>query len=777
MIISLWMMLHVLPLGLMKSQMSCQRHGLVIQGANFSDFSFLKTNKVFFGPTCKLYLASPVLSYPCSLQQLKQVRNQTKSHIVLANHNGNGEHEEGRSTPISDDQVFTSIFLASINNDSQENSAVNSSVSISHSQLNPKEHVVDLPVNRKNLLDRLKAVHLHISASEQWNLSRIELCHRNYLVSARNLIHYLALKCLDTEQLQEELSAIGLQNLETINPHVLASVYSGIQLLNNLESRLLDSEAEANSVDINHVFFGDSLKVSKHKNEDFSRTSLRRRAVSYKESLLGPIQDGKPSHIMATVGNEAIECETLLGDLLSNGTTIFRINCAHGVPSVWSEIIRRIKRSSKMLEKPCRILMDLAGPKLRTDRMKEGPSVMKISPKKDATGSVILPAQVWLSYIGFGSPPTHLSPDVVLFVDNKHLLSSLEVGDVLKFCDTRGRKRSLKISKKCPVFAGVGFMAECSRTSYVESGTKLRIKKKHGCSSVGKIVNVPAVEEFVRLKIGDLLIISRDPCLASNEGSPVGGPRVSCSSSYLYDSVKPGEPIAFDDGKIWGVIQGTSSSEIVVSITHASPKGSKLGPEKSINIPQSEIRFEGLTSKDLLDLEFIAEHADMVGFSFIRDVSDVIVLQQELEKRKLQKLGVVLKIETQGGFDKLPFLLLQAMHLPNPLGVMIARGDLAVECGWENLADIQEEILSICGAAHIPVIWATQVLESLVKSGLPTRAEITDVANGQRASCIMLNKGKYITGAVSTLDSILRSSGSQKMKSKLKSLLVPSQQH
>ncbi|MCL7029341.1 hypothetical protein MKW94_017513 [Papaver nudicaule] len=750
----------------------------VIQGANCSDF--LKANRAFLGPTCKLCFTSPVIFYPSSRQQLKQERNRTKCHIVFANHNGNGEPEKGRSNPNSDDEVFTSIFLASRINDSHENSAVNLTAPISHSQLNTREHVVDLPVNRGNLLDRLTAVHLHILASEQWNLSRIELCHRNYLVSAINLIHYLALRCLDVEQLQEELSDIGLQSLETINPHVLASIYSGVQVLKNLESGLLDSEADANSLTLNQLFFGDSLsslKVPKHKTEDFTRSALRRRAFSYKESLLGSLQDGKATHIMVTVGNEVIECETLVNDLLSNGTTIFRINCAHGDPSVWSEIIRRIKSSSLMLEKPCRVLMDLAGPKLRTDRMKEGPSVMKISPKKDATGSVILPAQVWLSYIGSGAPPTHLSPDVVLFLDNKHLLSNLEVGNVLKFCDTRGRKRSLKISKKCSVFAGVGFMAECSRTSYVESGTKLHIKKKHRRSSVGHIVNVPAVEEFVRLKIGDLLTISRDPCLALQEGSPVGGPRVSCSSSYLYDSVKPGEPIAFDDGKIWGVIQGTSSSEIVVSITHASPKGSKLGQEKSINIPQSEIRFEGLTSKDLLDLEFIAEHADMVGFSFIREVSDVIVLQQELEKRKLQKLGVVLKIETQGGFDSLPFLLLQAMHLPNPLGVMIARGDLAVECGWENLANIQEEILSICGAAHIPVIWATQVLESLAKSGLPTRAEITDVANGQRASCIMLNKGKYITGAVSTLDSILCSSGSKKMKSKLKPLLLPSQQH
>lgn len=77
-------------------------------------------------------------------------------------------------------------------------------------------------------------------------------------------------------------------------------------------------------------------------------------------------------------------------------------------------------------------------------------------------------------------------------------------------------------------------------------------------------------------------------------------------------------------------------------------------------------------------------------------------------------------------------MLLEAMKSSNPLGVMIARGDLAVECGWEKLADVQDEILSVCNAARIPVIWATQVLESLVKSGMPTRAELTDVANGRR---------------------------------------------
>ncbi|KAK8583465.1 hypothetical protein V6N13_108825 [Hibiscus sabdariffa] len=103
---------------------------------------------------------------------------------------------------------------------------------------------------------------------------------------------------------------------------------------------------------------------------------------------------------------------------------------------------------------------------------------------------------------------------------------------------------------------------------------------------------------------------------------------------------------------------------------------------------------------------------------------------------------------------------------------MIARGDLAVECGWERLADIQDEILSISDAAHVPVIWATQVLESLVKSGVPTRAEITDVASGRRASCIMLNKGRDIVEAVSTLDNMLNSNTKQ-MKAEVKSV-VPS---
>jgi pyruvate kinase len=89
------------------------------------------------------------------------------------------------------------------------------------------------------------------------------------------------------------------------------------------------------------------------------------------------------------------------------------------------------------------------------------------------------------------------------------------------------------------------------------------------------------------------------------------------------------------------------------------------------------------------------------------------------------------------------------------VGVMIARGDLAVECGYERLAELQEEILWICEAAHVPVVWATQVLEQLAKEGMPSRAEITDAAMGVRAECVMLNKGPHIVQAVAALDDIL----------------------
>ena len=165
------------------------------------------------------------------------------------------------------------------------------------------------------------------------------------------------------------------------------------------------------------------------------------------------------------------------------------------------------------------------------------------------------------------------------------------------------------------------------------------------------------------------------------------------------------------------------------------------------------------------------QHADLVGYSFVRTESDVRQLLEHLEKLGGQHLGLILKIETRKGFDNLPKLLLAAMRTRS-IGIMIARGDLAVECGYQRLAEVQEEILWICEAAHVPVIWATQVLETLSKKGMPSRSEITDAAMGERAECVMLNKGPYAVEAVRALADILKrmQAHQEKKSSKLRQL-------
>jgi pyruvate kinase len=219
--------------------------------------------------------------------------------------------------------------------------------------------------------------------------------------------------------------------------------------------------------------------------------------------------------------------------------------------------------------------------------------------------------------------------------------------------------------------------------------------------------------------------------------------------------VQPGQAIWLDDGKIGAVVQTVMPDEVTLQITHARPAGEKLGAEKGINAPDSNLHLPALTKEDLEALKFAVQNADMVGYSFVRKESDVHALQARLAEFGGEKLGIILKIETREGFDQLPKLLLAAMR-SRAVGVMIARGDLAVECGYQRLAEVQEEILWICEAAHVPVIWATQVLESLAKNGIPSRSEITDAAMGERAECVMLNKGPYIVNAVRTLDDILR---------------------
>jgi pyruvate kinase len=183
--------------------------------------------------------------------------------------------------------------------------------------------------------------------------------------------------------------------------------------------------------------------------------------------------------------------------------------------------------------------------------------------------------------------------------------------------------------------------------------------------------------------------------------------------------------------------------------------GTKLRADKGINFPQSKLKISGLTEKDRRDLKFVTKHADVVNMSFVNTPRDVEELLDAIGKAgKLNELGVILKIETQQGFSNLVNILLAGMRT-YPIGIMTARGDLALEVGWQKIAIIQREIMKLCHAAHVPDIWATQVFENLAKTGIPSRAEMTDVWVAKRSECVMLNKGPYIIEAIAMLDAIL----------------------
>ena len=233
--------------------------------------------------------------------------------------------------------------------------------------------------------------------------------------------------------------------------------------------------------------------------------------------------------------------------------------------------------------------------------------------------------------------------------------------------------------------------------------------------------------------------------------------QASCAMPEVLRDVGPGQPVSMKDGLIVGHVEDVRPEGLVMAVTRTPPEGQPLLAHKGINFPDTALRVSPLTDADFKALDFAAEHADIVGYSFVQRPSEIALLQEELEKRRPGQppMPIIAKVETKLAFVNLPEMIVQAAGR-NPFGVMIARGDLAVEIGYERLSEVQEEILWLCEAAHVPVIWATQVLESLVKRGMPSRGEFTDAAMATRAECVMLNKGAYVAEGIRVLDNVLR---------------------
>lgn len=597
-----------------------------------------------------------------------------------------------------------------------------------HDDVSPDRELVRLLGHLDDILDHLA------SAETQWHALLAPVA-ADYRSSARNIVHYWALRQIDMRAVQRRLAAFGLSSLGHSESHVQAT----IRLVRSAASAMLGKPWQPPAPAVTSGTGG--------------RRLLRSRSVD----LLGPAPATRETRIMVTLPSSAATDPDLTRRLIAGGMNIARINCAHDDAAAWSAMAGHVRQAARDLGRDCRIAMDLAGPKLRTGPLEPGPRCVKLRPRRDAVGHVVTPARARLSAdaepVGAATPQDPTIPVPAAW------LSRRKAGDVITLHDARGAKRHLTLIADPDTG---GLIATTDKTTYLLTGTELTVQSDDDPAPVGLL---PEIEQSLTLHRGDVLHLTRDCSPAPVHAA--GPPRIGCTLPDVFDNARVGEAIHFDDGRISGEIRTADPDTLTVRITRAAAAGSKLKAAKGINVPETTLPVPALTDKDIADLETAVQIADLVEMSFVQDPTDILRLHELLDRPDGERIGIVLKIETRRAFERLPQLLLTAMRRPR-LGVMIARGDLGVEVGYERLAELQEEILWLCEAAHLPVVWATQVLEQLATTGLPSRAEISDAAMGERAECVMLNKGPHIDDALAALDDILhRMSGHHDKKDAL----------
>lgn len=590
------------------------------------------------------------------------------------------------------------------------------------------------PAAWRALVQPLQALREQLLAGEQRWAGAIAQVRPPRRPSARNLVHYLALRSQDLRELQVRLDGLGLSSLGRAEAHVQAAVDRLLGLLHRL-----DGQGGTDRPD----------------GAPAGGLSGPQRLREHTRALLGPGQRARDVRIMVTLPGEAATDPGLVRELIAAGMDVARINCAHDDAAAWTAMARHVRRAAKAAQREVKILMDLGGPKIRTGALPPGPAVLRLKPRRDALGFAVQPARLRLL-------PADRLPDLrevqgCVQVD-PDWLQRLRVGTQIGLTDARGKPRRLLVVET----GRAGAVAETLQGCYLTPEVALGVKGRHGhkvhATYPGGIAPLPGT---LTLYPGDVLQLVAD---ADADTAPAAQTlRMACTLPEVLAQVRVGERVWFDDGRIGGVVRQATPQALAVEIVQARASGERLLPDKGINFPDSELHLPALTAQDRQDLRTVARVADLVGLSFVQSPADVQALLQALQGLDAGPVGVVLKIETLRGFENLPELMLAAMAAP-AAGVMIARGDLAVECGYERLAEVQEEILCCAEAAHMPVIWATQVLENLARTGLPSRAEISDASMGVRAECVMLNKGPFITDAIRTLDDILRRMASHQHK-------------
>jgi pyruvate kinase len=226
--------------------------------------------------------------------------------------------------------------------------------------------------------------------------------------------------------------------------------------------------------------------------------------------------------------------------------------------------------------------------------------------------------------------------------------------------------------------------------------------------------------------------------------------RVGLSDSIA--GVEPGDRVLLDDGRIETTVESVDGDDVVARVE----SGGQLGGRKGVNVPGVDLDLDVVTEKDRADLELAAEKGvDFVAASFVRNGEDVLEVSQTLEEFGAD-VPVIAKIERAGAVENLDDIIDAAY------GVMVARGDLGVECPMEDVPMVQKRIIRRCQAAGRPVITATEMLDSMVHQRRPTRAEASDVANAvlDGTDALMLSAetavGDHPVRVVETMDRIVR---------------------
>jgi pyruvate kinase len=567
------------------------------------------------------------------------------------------------------------------------------------------------------------------------------------ILSLDNLLCYLVLREQNLSALQIRLSEEGLASLAMSESYILFSIehvlrHFGIKPVNTSSLHKIDP------------YRGRLLMILRSK------------------LMFGLMHNERNTHIMVTVDSSDIYQYELIEQLLENGMDIARINCAHNTVREWKLLVDTLRgvedqllQNGKMEGRRCKILMDLGGPKIRTGPMELKVRPLQISSPKDIHGRPMRLVEGFLDSEAsetevFNLERTTLSTFVIAISKiNYGGLGGLKIGQRITFKDARdGRPRILTVLERIsPTRVRIGL----EHTAFLKEGIKLECQitdsdNDRKCSFTVGVTKPQPIE--IGVEAGNLLRLYRDKRLGhGGDSNRLNGDAagISCTYPHILDQVKVGHRVFIDDGKIEAVVRSSKADYLELEIV--SPHGiiAKIKSNKGMNFPDSGIKTPALTQEDIKNLDFIVENADMVGLSFVHGPQDICDLHKELTKRNRPDMGIVAKIETSDSVHNLARTVIAGLDLPR-FAVLIARGDLAVEVGFENLAFIQEDIFCLCEAAHIPVILATQILESLTESGLRSRPEIADaLIMGQRAECVMLSNGPNILEAVRTLARLL----------------------